>query len=391
MIANCVKIGMNDLKLLLSSLSPEVSVCIRGRHAVGKSEGTYQSAANTFHDFYKNPVNQAKYNWTYEQGMPVVERRLSQLTEGDLTGMPDLDSARKTTVFKPCDWLIDACERPVFLFLDERNRALPAVKQAVFQLMDSRAFYGHKLHPDTRVIVAENVGDIYTVEQCDPAEVSRAATVELAPPVDEWIEYASNYCHPLTIDFIRANPGHLEFCPDGQNVHEPGKKYPDRRSWFKLDKELQRLGLFDKIMSEGFGGPTERLFYILAASMCGIESALAWVSFAKTYQNQISAQDIVTSWPKAKKKIRKPTNELFVELASKMSEYLKNNAVTDDAARNIGLFMEDCPPESRMVVFGAVSSNTDLKIARRNMFTMEKYMGELIKDTINGERDLKYE
>jgi hypothetical protein len=126
-LAACIKVGMVDLKRLISSYGPEISICIRGRHAVGKSEGTYQSAQLLRDDFYKDPANQEKYNWTYEQGLPVIERRLSQLTEGDLTGMPDLSDGRKSTVFKPCDWLIDACDRPVVLFLDERNRALEGV------------------------------------------------------------------------------------------------------------------------------------------------------------------------------------------------------------------------------------------------------------------------
>ena len=43
-------------------------ILIRGRHGVGKSEVVYQLA----HDL----------------GLPVVERRASQMTEGDLLGMP---------------------------------------------------------------------------------------------------------------------------------------------------------------------------------------------------------------------------------------------------------------------------------------------------------------
>ena len=72
-------------------------VLIRGRHGVGKSEIVYQTAAAI--------------------AMPVVERRASQMTEGDLVGLPSTDG--NTTSFNPPDWFKTACEQPVVLFLDE--------------------------------------------------------------------------------------------------------------------------------------------------------------------------------------------------------------------------------------------------------------------------------
>ncbi len=375
-LAACIKVGMVDLKRLISSYGPEISICIRGRHAVGKSEGTYQSAQLLRDDFYKDPANQEKYNWTYEQGLPVIERRLSQLTEGDLTGMPDLSDGRKSTVFKPCDWLIDACDRPVVLFLDERNRALEGVKQAVFQLMDSKAFYGHKLHPGTRVIVAENVGELYNVQQCDPAEVSRAATVELAPPVEEWLDYAADNCHDLTVSFIRANKDCLEFNPDDtsktKKVFEPNKKYPDRRSWFKLDQQLQKTNLIEK--------PQDPLFYIMSASMVGIESALRFTEFAKTFDTQVSVDDILANWKAAKKKMGSfgRSSSKYTELSKKLEHWLKSNILTTEQAEQVGLFMHDCPVELRMLVWGGMTNN------RKNLFKVHPFVDELMVKTAIG-------
>ena len=59
-----------DFKTFVS-LAPSVSaaklpVLLRGRHGIGKSQVVYQLAANA--------------------GLPVVERRASQMTEGDLLG-----------------------------------------------------------------------------------------------------------------------------------------------------------------------------------------------------------------------------------------------------------------------------------------------------------------
>ena len=97
-------------------------VLLRGRHGIGKSTVVYQYAK--------------------EQGLPVVERRASQMTEGDLLGLPDLDDTtikgQKITKFCAPDWLAQACNEAVVLFLDEVDRATMEVRQGIFELCDSR-------------------------------------------------------------------------------------------------------------------------------------------------------------------------------------------------------------------------------------------------------------
>src|SRR6266571_81346 len=111
---------MNTAKQLIKSFSPKVAIRLRGRHGIGKSEMVYQLGKDI--------------------GLKVVERRLSQLQEGDIVGLPLLEGEglQKSTSFKPADWLIECANEPRILFLDELNRALPGVEQATFQLADSR-------------------------------------------------------------------------------------------------------------------------------------------------------------------------------------------------------------------------------------------------------------
>ena len=64
-----------DFKTFLSVV-PHVTnarfpVLIRGRHGIGKSTVVYQYAKDA--------------------GLPIVERRASQMTEGDLLGLPSID------------------------------------------------------------------------------------------------------------------------------------------------------------------------------------------------------------------------------------------------------------------------------------------------------------
>ena len=65
-------------------------ILLRGRHGIGKSEVVDQPAAIL--------------------GLPVVERRASQMTEGDLVGLPKTDG--NVTRFCPPDWFHQACVEP---------------------------------------------------------------------------------------------------------------------------------------------------------------------------------------------------------------------------------------------------------------------------------------
>ena len=97
-------------------------VLIRGRHGIGKSESVYEVAES--------------------MGLPVVQRRASQMTVGDLLGLPEnrdvVVNGIKATTFNPPDWFVTACTEPVVLFFDEIDRATMEVRQGIFELTDSR-------------------------------------------------------------------------------------------------------------------------------------------------------------------------------------------------------------------------------------------------------------
>ena len=130
-----------DFKTFLS-VAPHIAdvrkpILLRGRHGVGKSEVVYQFAKAI--------------------GMPIIERRASQMTEGDLVGLPKIDADR-TELMSP-DWFKEACDRAVVLFFDEVDRAVTEVRQGLFELTDSRKIFGKHLHPDTLIFAAVNGGE----------------------------------------------------------------------------------------------------------------------------------------------------------------------------------------------------------------------------------------
>ncbi len=193
-----------------SILDARLPVLVRGRHGVGKSEVVYSIAK--------------------QRGLPVVERRASQMTEGDLLGLPDttdLSDGRKATTWNAPDWLVTACTEPVVLFLDEVDRATMEVRQGLFELTDSRKINGWHLHPETLIVAAVNGGEHgsqYQVGEMDPAELDRWTVFDVEPSVEDWLGWSSGKVDSVLWDFINGNRQHLEH-PD----YEPNKVYPSRR------------------------------------------------------------------------------------------------------------------------------------------------------------------
>ena len=177
-------------------LDVRLPVLLRGRHGVGKSQVVYQIAET--------------------RGLPVVERRASQMTEGDLLGLPDtadLSDGRKATTWNAPDWLVTACTQPVMLFLDEVDRATMEVRQGIFELCDSRKIAGHTLHKDTIIFACVNGGEHgsqYQVGEMDPAELDRWTVFDVEPTVEDWLDWANGNVDPVIWDFINNNRNHLE-------------------------------------------------------------------------------------------------------------------------------------------------------------------------------------
>jgi preprotein translocase subunit Sec61beta len=244
-------------------------ILLRGRHGIGKSQVVYQLAGSL--------------------DRPVVERRASQMTEGDLVGLPDNTDKEiggmRATTFNPPDWFLTAVAEPVVLFFDEVDRAVPEVRQGLFELMDSRKLNGITIHPDTIVIAAINGGEHgsqYQVHEMDPAELDRYTVFDVEPTIEDWLAWGKDNVAALTWDFINNNRTHLEHTGD----FEPNKVYPSRRSWDRLDSTADAAGLLSE------GADYDALF-TLATAFVGFEGAVALRDFAANYTRVVTPADII--------------------------------------------------------------------------------------------------
>tara|TARA_R110000796_G_scaffold20003_5_gene59727 strand:- start:104 stop:1165 length:1062 start_codon:yes stop_codon:yes gene_type:complete len=319
-----------DYKTFLNVITPIINarfpVLIRGRHGIGKSTIVYQLAD--------------------KMNMTVIERRASQMTEGDLLGLPKL--AKNVTTWCPPEWLATACNEPVVLFLDEVDRATLEVRQGIFELCDSRKIAGNALHPDTLIFACVNGGEHgsqYQVGEMDPAELDRYTVFDVEPTVEDWLEWATGNVAQEVWDFINHNHGHLEHKSD----YEPNKVYPSRRSWERLSKTLSGMG--DEIENSSST-------YQIAQAFIGFEGAVAFNNFLKDYDRQVSIEDLLDEGRHELTKNWK-INDHNAMVEKMKSKDIFAERLSDTRLENLAKYFVSLPSEIVMVLWQSLAQTEE--------------------------------
>ena len=339
-------------------MNARLPVLMRGRHGIGKSQVVYQIAKS---------VN-----------LPVIERRASQMTEGDLIGLPVVTG--NTTRWNPPDWFKQACDTACVLFFDEVDRATLEVRQGLFELTDSRKLNGFNLHKDTLIFAAINGGKHganYTVSDMDPAELDRYTVFDLEPTVDDWLSWAKDNVEPLVVDFIRENNKHLEH----NDAIEPNKVYPSRRSWARLSDTFRKTPYLDD--------KNKPMIFALAYGFVGTEAAVAFAEFVSSYEKRYTVEDILNG------KIIPSVKTLDLNTICGLIEKLEDTklietGLDDSQSSNLAEFFALLGSEAAMKLVNVVSvqgskNSTDVKelyvvkfMKRRPVNANGKTIGELI-------------
>ena len=327
-----------DFKTFIE-LAPTVSearfpVLMRGRHGIGKSQVVYQIA-----EVVK---------------LPVVERRASQMTEGDLVGLPVIKG--NTTGWNPPDWFKFACDNPCVLFFDEVDRATTEVRQGLFELTDSRKLNGWKLHKDTLIYAAINGGEHgsnYQVSDMDPAELDRYSCWDLEPTVEDWLTWAKERVNSVIWDFINQNPKHLEHNDDV----EPNKVYPSRRSWDRLNQTLCKANLVEE---------ASPALFTLTGAFVGFEAAVAFNDFVKNYDRQVTTDDLLDgkAWDKIEKFQINDHNALIEKLEA---TDVFTNELPEKRVGNLAEYFVNLPSECAMSLWMKMGKGNN-----KNVIAMHK-------------------
>jgi hypothetical protein len=330
-----------------SRLPADISLMVRGPHGIGKSQ------------IFKQVADKL--------GLELVDRRLSQMTEGDLLGLPELTDG--VTRFCPPDWFMDCCKNPRALLLDEYNRATPEVLQTAMQITLDRELNGHKLHSGTRIFAAVNASAEYSVNELDPAQADRFWTIDLEPTVEDWLNWASGAgVDSVIIDFIRQHPGHLRH----KGQVEPGKVYPSQRSWDRLAQALRHSGAD---LTEAAGNPPGFL-YPICLGFVGVEAAISLRDFVKNYDSVISAEDILDNWKKVKSKVDKLNADKQNAISEKILVHCKDHSWSDTQVQNVAAFIKSTSSEQTVAFFNKVMETNNVG----NIRALHKILGpELLR------------
>ena len=334
--------------VLPSVIDAKFPILIRGRHGIGKSTIVYQIAE--------------------QRGLPVVERRASQMTEGDLLGLPKVEG--NVTQWLAPEWLHDACNNAVVLFLDEVDRATMEVRQGIFELCDSRKIAGYSLHPDTVIFACVNGGgdhgDQYQVGEMDPAELDRYTVFDVKPTVEDWLSWADGNVSQVIWDFINDNHNHLEHNDD----YEPNKVYPSRRSWERLSRTIGDQDV-KALANSG-------ILYHLTTGFVGFEAGVALVDYVKNYNKIVTVEEILEGKHALTTKFTINDHNALIERFKQSKVFDRELDPTELV--NVAEYFVTLPSELGMLFFQVISKGECVKHNAHGIHTAQLSDGSTPKD-----------
>jgi hypothetical protein len=291
----------------LKELPLEHSILLVSPHGMGKSSVVRQVADSLGIGFY--------------------DLRLSQCEVGDVKGMPVINHETKSFKFYKPEWWPRDPKSSGILFLDEINRAVTDVQQAVFELVLDRKLDGEALPDGWRIVSAINGDDRYQVNEMDPAFYDRFYVLEFSPTVYEWILWAEkNDIHRSIIQFISDSPDFL----DPPKAMQPGIVYPSRRSWDKFNSAMKAKGLWDSKLADKITR--------VALGFLGRGAAIRFTEYFLKDFKLVGAQEILNDFdkvvndlnkmkgdPSAMATIARSLGTMISEIEAELSEEQLNN------------------------------------------------------------------
>ncbi len=358
---------IKTLKSVAANLPANISVLMRGPTGIGKSQ-----VARAMADHFE---------------LPFLDVRLSTMSEGDVGGYPDIEGMKETGAMTFCmpSWFMRACAEPVVLMLDEMNRALPGVQQSAFQIVLDRELGNdkdgvpHRLHPDTRVFAAVNMGNEYDVNDMDPALLRRFWVCDLEPTSEDWLEWAGeNGVDEVIIEFIRQNPTHLRVDP---SEVEPGTVCPNPASWDRLNQTLSHMGMSLETQS----GKRPQGLYATSMGFVGVEASIALCDYVQNRERVIKAEDILDNWEETKSRVEDLIASEATAIVERLKTSCKDEQWTEEQAHNVAEFARSLGGEGLVNLWNNMSNTKNLG----NIKLLHAELGKEIVAAIQKSRDIK--
>lgn len=340
-------------------LDPDVAIIVRGPHGIGKSALAKELAKRLSE---RDGI-----------GYELIDRRLAQMTEGDMLGLPTIEDG--TTRFNPPDFIAKACRQPCVLFLDEINRASREVQNVGMQLtLDRELSNGAKLHPQTVVISAVNEGALYQVTRMDPALRDRFFDVELLFDAEEWKDHARAIgVHRSFIDWISGdekwlNPGQLA---------DPNARHPSPRSATRCAVALKKIleegdaKLLNRdwiaantngsgAINPGTDVYDKRAAGQIVAGFMGIEASVAFTEYLKAVETRsriITGKDVYERWCDVRGSVDMTQPDVAYNVVNRFLDHCKSipsvpdMTIPEGIGRNFTQLLKDVPKEQIVIIY----------------------------------------
>lgn len=343
----------HTFKKVASILPADVSVLLRGLHGTGKSSIVRQMSKEYFN-------------------LPIIERRLSQMSEGDLIGLPKLTET--STIFHPPEWFFQATQQPYMIFLDEFDRANKQLQQEAMELILDRSVFGKKIHNECRIYAAINggkYGSRYNVIPIDIAILDRFWIADIEPSIREWLEWGrkENSIIPEILDFISINNEFL----DPKELKDIHSISPSRRSWERLSNVLRdNKDIITNINT------SNDIFISLCIGFIGASATSVFKDFLLERENYISADDILNNFFLHKERVKRfniSQLNLIIDKIEKNTIDPKIEKWNKKQAKNIEEFFSILPAELQLSLWTKISQS-ESKI--ENAKILSKYASDLI-------------
>lgn len=241
--------------LIEATLSAGISVLLRGHPGVGKSSLAVDLAE--------------------KMDLPMVDIRLAQRDPAELGGVYFPDRERKVLALFPPDWVRQACDEPVMVFLDEVNAAVTRLHQAAaYQIVLEKRVGPFRFHPDTVVMAAGNLDeDNAIVTQLSSALCNRFAHFTLRVDARSWLEWgAEQGVHEAILAYIGRHGEAALYDNDGEMA------FPTPRSW--------------AMASEVYSRSPDELRKRAVAACVGVVAAEKLESYLRIYR-RVNAERII--------------------------------------------------------------------------------------------------
>jgi hypothetical protein len=222
-----------------------------------------------------------------KRGLPLFTLHASTIDPVDVLGLPSLENNQTSWNNRPS--ILPREDQPCLFFLDEAAQGPLMVQYVLAPLIHEKRAGPHKLHPDTRVVLASNRDQDQCGTTRSPRQLlNRAIHAEIRISSEDWFDWAMADGSDGTPRVVSEVTSFIRFSPQKLIDEKPNMKdraFPSLRSWHMLSNIMKRM--------PGFATAADRsLLTQVACGAVGDGVGNEFIGYLKVYKDLPSVEDV---------------------------------------------------------------------------------------------------